>query len=80
MGFAFFVQILSTFADNGIDFKTYDVLSDESLRSGIKTYSDWPTIPQLYVGGEFVGGCDIMIEEFQNGNLAQLIEKSEAEK
>ena len=70
------VQILSTFADNGIDFETVDVLADEQIRAGIKDYSAWPTIPQLYVGGEFVGGCDIMIEEYQNGNLAETIEKA----
>ena len=74
------VQILNTFAETGHDFATHDVLSDESLRSGIKLFSDWPTIPQLYVGGEFVGGCDIMIEEFQSGRLGELIEKKAAER
>jgi hypothetical protein len=52
-----------------------DVLSDESIRSGIKEYSQWPTIPQLYVCGEFIGGSDIMIEMYQTGDLGEMIEK-----
>jgi monothiol glutaredoxin len=52
-----------------------DVLSDESIRSGIKEYSQWPTIPQLYVCGEFIGGSDIMIEMYQTGELGEMIEK-----
>lgn len=70
------VQILSTY---NIDFETCDVLADEAIRSGIKDYSSWPTIPQLYVAGEFIGGCDIMIEEYQNGNLGETIEKAKAD-
>ncbi|GMH66762.1 hypothetical protein TrRE_jg10400 [Triparma retinervis] len=70
------VQILTTY---NIDFETVDVLSDEAIRQGVKDYSQWPTIPQLYVAGEFVGGCDIMIEEYQNGNLAETIEKAKAD-
>ena len=55
-------------------FETVDVLQDQEVRQGIKEYSDWPTIPQLYVKGEFVGGSDIMIEMFENGELQQLVE------
>ncbi len=51
----------------GTEFEVFDVFTDESIRQGIKTYSDWPTIPQLYIDGEFVGGSDIMIEMFQSG-------------
>jgi monothiol glutaredoxin len=57
----------------GVEFKGIDVLSDPSLRQGIKAFSDWPTIPQLYVKGEFVGGCDIARETFETGELAQLL-------
>jgi monothiol glutaredoxin len=57
----------------GIDFKDVDVLADMSIRDGIKAFSDWPTIPQLYVKGEFVGGCDIVTEMYQNGELEALI-------
>jgi len=53
---------------------TYDVLEDQELRSGIKVFSEWPTIPQLYVGGEFVGGCDILLGMHQSGELATLLE------
>ena len=53
--------------------KKGDVFSTEKLRNGIKTYSNWPTIPQLYVKGEFVGGCDIIREMFQAGELQQLL-------
>ncbi|MDP3384011.1 MAG: Grx4 family monothiol glutaredoxin, partial [Phenylobacterium sp.] len=60
------VQILDHL---GVDFVGVDVLQDDSLRDGIKTFSDWPTIPQLYVKGEFIGGCDIVREMFQNGEL-----------
>ena len=54
------------------EFKTFDVLSDEEVRQGIKNYAQWPTIPQLYVNGEFVGGSDIMTEMYQSGELKQL--------
>src|SRR6266404_1913941 len=57
----------------GIKFKESDVLSDPALRQGIKAVSDWPTVPQLYVKGEFVGGCDIVREMFETGELAQLL-------
>ena len=53
----------------GVAFKDVNVLEDPALRDGIKSFSDWPTIPQLYVKGEFVGGCDIITEMFQNGEL-----------
>ena len=57
----------------GVPFETVDVLQDAEIRQGIKEYSDWPTIPQLYVRGEFVGGSDIMMEMFENGELQQLV-------
>ena len=66
------VQILSHL---GVKFKGIDVLSDGSVRQGIKEFSNWPTIPQLYVGGEFVGGCDIVREMFETGELKQLLEQ-----
>jgi monothiol glutaredoxin len=53
----------------GVEYSSADVLKDDDLRQGIKSYSDWPTIPQLYVKGEFVGGCDIIREMFQSGEL-----------
>jgi monothiol glutaredoxin len=58
----------------GVKFETVDVLQDQEIREGIKAYSDWPTIPQLYVRGEFVGGSDIMMEMFESGELQQLVE------
>ncbi len=57
----------------GVAFETVDVLQDAEIRQGIKDYSDWPTIPQLYVKGEFVGGSDIMMEMFQAGELQELV-------
>jgi len=60
----------------GQPFKTYDVLQDPELREGIKQFSEWPTIPQLYVRGEFVGGCDIVRSMYEDGQLAALISKS----
>ena len=57
----------------GVPFETVDVLQDQAIRAGIKDYSDWPTVPQLYVKGEFVGGSDIMMEMFESGELQQLV-------
>jgi monothiol glutaredoxin len=57
----------------GATYQTVDVLQDAEIRQGIKEYSDWPTIPQLYVKGEFVGGSDIMMEMFESGELQQLL-------
>lgn len=57
----------------GVDFASVDVLQDQGVRQGIKTYSDWPTIPQLYVKGEFVGGSDIMMEMYESGELEELV-------
>jgi monothiol glutaredoxin len=64
------VQILSQLA---VPFKSVDVLSDFEIREGIKAFSNWPTIPQLYVKGEFIGGCDIVREMFQAGELTALL-------
>ena len=57
----------------GVKFKGVDVLGDPALRQGIKAFSDWPTVPQLYVKGEFVGGCDIVREMYESGELAELL-------
>ena len=56
-----------------VKYETVDVLADQDIRQGIKQYSDWPTVPQLYVKGEFVGGSDIMMEMFESGELKQLV-------
>ena len=64
------VQILTML---GVNFKGIDVLADPSLRQGIKDFSNWPTVPQLYVKGEFIGGCDIMREMFQSGELQKAL-------
>jgi monothiol glutaredoxin len=59
----------------GAEFDSVDVLQDQGVRQGIKAFSDWPTIPQLYVKGEFIGGSDIMMEMYESGELAQLFEE-----
>jgi monothiol glutaredoxin len=64
------VQVLSHL---GVKFKGVDVLADPAIRQGIKEFSDWPTIPQLYIGGEFVGGADIIREMYQSGELEGLL-------
>jgi len=66
------VQILSHL---NVPFQSANVLEDMELREGIKQFSQWPTVPQLYVGGEFVGGCDIVMEMFQSGELETLLEE-----
>ena len=65
------VQILNTL---GVPYETVDVLADYEIRQGVKEYSNWPTIPQIYVNGEFLGGSDIAIEMYQSGELQQMIE------
>jgi len=67
------VQVLTHL---GVKFKGVDVLQDPAIRDGIKSFSSWPTIPQLYVKGEFVGGCDIVREMYQTGELAELLKKN----
>jgi monothiol glutaredoxin len=60
----------------GVDnFFSVDVLEDEAIRQGIKQYANWPTIPQLYINGEFVGGSDIMVELYENGELQKILQK-----
>lgn len=56
-----------------VSFSSFDVLTDENIRSGVKEYAQWPTIPQLYVKGEFIGGCDIVQEQFESGELEKLL-------
>ncbi len=61
-----------------VDFESVDVLQDQGIRQGIKAYSDWPTIPQLYVDGEFLGGSDIMMEMYESGELKQVLDAQKA--
>jgi len=65
------VQILNTL---GVPFETIDVLADYEIRQGIKEYSNWPTIPQVYINGQFIGGSDILIELYNKGELQQVVE------
>lgn len=65
------VQILNTMA---VPYETVDVLADDRVRSGMKEYSQWPTFPQVYINGEFYGGCDIMIQAYQSGELKEQVE------
>jgi monothiol glutaredoxin len=67
------VQILDSLVS---EYRTVDVLADPRIREGIKAYSQWPTIPQLYVGGEFIGGCDIVREMYASGELQQVLEQT----
>ncbi len=69
------VQILNHM---GVTYGSANVLEDPELREGIKQFSNWPTVPQLYVGGEFIGGCDIVTEMFQSGELQELIQEKAA--
>ncbi|MBT3475580.1 Grx4 family monothiol glutaredoxin [bacterium] len=67
----FSAKVIEILNNLNVPYQTYDILSDEDLRSGIKEFSNWPTIPQLYINKEFVGGCDICIEMSENGELAK---------
>jgi monothiol glutaredoxin len=68
-------RAISILSHLGVAFESVDVLQDQAVRQGIKEFSDWPTIPQLYVKGEFIGGSDIMMEMYESGELAQLLEE-----
>ena len=61
-----------------VPFKSFNIFEDEAIRQGVKEYADWPTFPQLYVNGELVGGCDIMMEMHEKGELAKILEKARA--
>ncbi len=69
----FSAAVVGALSELGVKFKGIDVLQNPSLREGIKQFSNWPTIPQLYVKGEFIGGCDIVREMYQSGELRQLL-------
>jgi monothiol glutaredoxin len=71
----FSARVVQILTHMNVPFKTANVLEDTALRDGIKEFSNWPTIPQLYVAGEFVGGCDIITEMFQSGELESLLKE-----
>jgi monothiol glutaredoxin len=71
----FSAQLVQILKQSGADFRDVNVLADPDVRQGLKEFSNWPTFPQLYVNGQFVGGCDIVTELFQSGELAQLLEQ-----
>jgi len=71
----FSARVVQILTHMGVPFKTANVLDDAELRDGIKQFSNWPTIPQLYVAGEFLGGCDIVTEMFQSGELKTALEE-----
>jgi monothiol glutaredoxin len=72
------IQVLKACGVDAKSIATVNVLDDAEIRNGIKEYSNWPTIPQCYIDGEFVGGCDLLIEMYQNGELAEMVEKAAA--
>ncbi len=71
----FSANVIAILNSLDIDYRTFDVLSDMDIRQGIKEFSNWPTIPQLYVNGEFIGGCDIITEMYQSGEIQTLLAK-----
>eukprot|EP00304_Pavlova_gyrans_P000525 CAMPEP_0206039240 /NCGR_PEP_ID=MMETSP1466-20131121/4625_1 /ASSEMBLY_ACC=CAM_ASM_001126 /TAXON_ID=44452 /ORGANISM="Pavlova gyrans, Strain CCMP608" /LENGTH=149 /DNA_ID=CAMNT_0053413873 /DNA_START=23 /DNA_END=472 /DNA_ORIENTATION=- len=71
--------VVQVFKSMSVPFETFDVLSDPAIRQGIKEYSNWPTIPQVYVEGEFIGGCDIVVDMYQKGELQEMVERAAAE-
>ncbi len=68
-------QVVQIFKSLNVPFETINILADETIRQGMKEYSDWPTFPQVYIKGEFIGGCDIVTEMFQKGELQQLVQQ-----
>ena len=71
----FSAQVVNILKQHEVPFKTFNIFEDEGIRQGIKEFSDWPTIPQLYVDGEFIGGCDIVAELHSNGELTKILGK-----
>ena len=74
----FSAQVVGLLKETGVDFETHNVLADAEVRQGLKEYSNWPTFPQLYVNGQLVGGCDIVTELSENGELNKLLETAQA--
>lgn len=74
----FSAMVVSILQSVSVRFKDHNVLANEELRQGIKEFSDWPTIPQLYIKGEFIGGCDIVREMYENGSLSDLVRDLES--
>ena len=75
----FSAAVVHALTQMGVKFKGVDVLTEPALREGIKAFADWPTVPQLYVKGEFVGGCDIVREMYESGELKKLLQEKEVE-
>ncbi|MGY9003597.1 MAG: Grx4 family monothiol glutaredoxin [Rhodospirillales bacterium] len=75
----FSAAVTQALTNLNVKFKGVDVLQDPALRDGIKEFSDWPTVPQLYVKGEFVGGCDIVREMYENGELQDMLKEKDVE-
>lgn len=69
----FSAKVVNVLKELQVDFVTRNVLDDDNLREGIKNYSNWPTLPQLYIKGQFVGGCDIVLELYESGELKELV-------
>ncbi len=69
----FSAQVVGILKQSGVDFETHNILQDPDLRQGLKEYSNWPTFPQLYVNGQLIGGCDIVTEMHQNGELSKVL-------
>jgi monothiol glutaredoxin len=72
----FSAQVVGILKESGVDFDTHNILSDAELRQGLKEISNWPTYPQLYVDGKLVGGCDIVTELHETGQLAEILSQS----
>jgi monothiol glutaredoxin len=72
----FSARVVDVLQDVGVPFSTFDILSDPAIRQGVKEYAQWPTFPQLYVGGEFLGGCDIVTEMYANGELQSVLKNA----
>jgi len=75
----FSAAVVHALTQMGVKFKGVDVLTEPALREGIKAFADWPTVPQLYVKGEFVGGCDIVREMYESGELEKLLQEKDVE-
>lgn len=72
----FSAQVVKALHDEGVNFHSVNVLDHQEIREGVKQYSDWPTIPQLYINGEFVGGCDIIVNLHSSGELKEMLPES----
>lgn len=76
----FSLRVVDVLQELGVKFKSFDILTDETIRQGVKEFANWPTYPQLWVKGKLIGGCDLVVEMYQNGTLTEVLQDKKTKK